>query len=224
MPRKYKGFTIVELLVVLAIIAAMAAILFPVFSHIRKNGRRSASASNLHQCWTALQMYCDEYDASPRSMPTWDVAKQVLKNAPTCDLSDTWRTSCAEQFSSPRIGSYGYARAEEVINPDGAFDKILAADHMTAWEEYIRDNDPPLMTSIYYADVVPALFQGSVSVGTPPAAIGMPNRLLSVYMDGSVRTFQRSYGTSNSTTIRMGWNLVFTSQDADGRSNPIPLP
>lgn len=215
MTRKRIGFTLMELLIVVAIIAALAAILLPVFSHIRKNARRSVSASNLHQCWTALQMYCDDYDASPHSMPTWETAKQVLKDAPTCDLSDTWRTSCAEQFGSPRIGSYGYARTEEVLNPNGVFDKIFAAEHMTPWGVYISDDNPPLMTSIYYADVVPAPFQGSATVDSPPTAIGMPDRLLSVHMDGSIRTFQKSYGTN----VRMGWNLVFISQTEYAKNN-----
>lgn len=218
MSRKRVGFTLIELLVVIAIVAALAAIIFPVLGHIRKNGRRAVSTSNLHQCWTALQMYCDDYDASPRSMPTWEAATQLLKSAPTCDLSDTWRASCTGQFGSPLVGSYGYARAEEVINPDGQFDNILAAQHKTAWEAYIGDDNPPLMTSIYYADVVPTPFHGWASTGSPPAATGMPNRLLSVYMDGSVRTFQRSYPSYKGTSTVMNWNFVFMSQSASAKN------
>jgi prepilin-type N-terminal cleavage/methylation domain-containing protein len=215
MARKPTGFTLIELLVVIGIIAALAAIIFPVFSHIRKNARRSVSASNLHQCWTALQMYCDDYDASPRSMPTWEAAKWVPRDAPTCDPNDTWRKGCTEQFGSPLVGSYGYARTDEVLNPNGVFDKIFAAEHMTAWEVYISDDDPPLMTSIYYADAVPTAFHGPFTTNLPPATTAMPNRFVTVHLDRSVRTFQRSFAPNNI----MGWNEVFTSQTAYAKNN-----
>lgn len=207
MTRKPIGFTLTELLVVVAIIAFLVAILLPVFSHIRKDARRSASASNLHQCWTALQMYCDDYDASPRSMPTWEVAKLVLKDVPTCDSSDTWRTSCAEQFGSPLVGSYGYARTDEVLDPDHLLDPIYAQYGLSPWDVYIGYDNPPLMVSIFYADVVPDRFYGAFHKTLP---VVEPNRLLSVYMDGSVRVYQRSFPYP----INMDWNLVFTSQTA----------
>jgi len=57
-----KGFTLLELLVVVAIIALLAAILFPVFSRVRENARRSACMSNLKQLGLAIQMYNQDND------------------------------------------------------------------------------------------------------------------------------------------------------------------
>jgi prepilin-type N-terminal cleavage/methylation domain-containing protein/prepilin-type processing-associated H-X9-DG protein len=57
-----QGFTLIELLVVIGIIAALAAILFPVFSQVREKGRTTACLSNMKQLGTALTMYLQDYD------------------------------------------------------------------------------------------------------------------------------------------------------------------
>jgi prepilin-type processing-associated H-X9-DG protein/prepilin-type N-terminal cleavage/methylation domain-containing protein len=56
------AFTLVELLVVIAVIAMFVALLFPVFLSAREKGRRTACASNLRQLGTALSMYCHDND------------------------------------------------------------------------------------------------------------------------------------------------------------------
>jgi general secretion pathway protein G len=62
MRRRTTGFTLVELLVVIGILAVLAAILFPVFSRAREKGRSAACASNLKQLGMALAMYASDYD------------------------------------------------------------------------------------------------------------------------------------------------------------------
>jgi type II secretory pathway pseudopilin PulG len=50
------------LLVVIAIIAILAAILFPVFARARENARRSSCQSNLKQLGLAVIQYVQDYD------------------------------------------------------------------------------------------------------------------------------------------------------------------
>jgi prepilin-type processing-associated H-X9-DG protein len=50
------------LLVVIAIIAILAAILFPVFARARENARKSTCQSNLKQIGNALTMYRQDFD------------------------------------------------------------------------------------------------------------------------------------------------------------------
>ncbi|MFO7946113.1 MAG: prepilin-type N-terminal cleavage/methylation domain-containing protein [Armatimonadota bacterium] len=56
------GFTLIEVLVVIAIIAVLAAILFPVFSRARASARKAACVSNTRQLLDAAVMYATDYD------------------------------------------------------------------------------------------------------------------------------------------------------------------
>ena len=52
--KKRNGFTLTELVVVIAIIAIIAAILFPVFQKVRENARRASCQSNEKQLGLAF--------------------------------------------------------------------------------------------------------------------------------------------------------------------------
>jgi len=56
------AFTLLELLVVVAIIAILAGILFPVFARARENARRSSCQSNLKQIGLGWLQYAQDYD------------------------------------------------------------------------------------------------------------------------------------------------------------------
>jgi prepilin-type N-terminal cleavage/methylation domain-containing protein/prepilin-type processing-associated H-X9-DG protein len=70
MNRRGRGFTLVELLVVIAVIAIIAAMLFPVLARIREEGRRTVCLSNLAQIGKAHLMYLQDYD---ETFPDWRV-------------------------------------------------------------------------------------------------------------------------------------------------------
>src|SRR5436309_3385247 len=57
-----RAFTLIEFLVVIAIIAILAAILFPVFAQAREKARQAACFSNCKQLCLAYQMYAQDYD------------------------------------------------------------------------------------------------------------------------------------------------------------------
>lgn len=57
-----KGFTLVEVLIVVIIILALIALAFPVFSWAREKARQSSCANNLRQLGLADRMYAQDWD------------------------------------------------------------------------------------------------------------------------------------------------------------------
>jgi prepilin-type N-terminal cleavage/methylation domain-containing protein len=62
--RRSWGFSLVELLVVIGVIAVLAAIMAPVCINAKKSAVRSACQSNLSQMGRALNSYLSDYDSS----------------------------------------------------------------------------------------------------------------------------------------------------------------
>lgn len=60
--QRKAGFTLVELLIVMAVIGILAAILFPVFGRVRESARRSVCLSNMKQIGIGLMQYTQDYD------------------------------------------------------------------------------------------------------------------------------------------------------------------
>lgn len=203
-----------ELLIVISIIAALAAIIFPVLAGVRRDSRRAVSTSNLRQCGMALLMYCNDNDGN-EAMPSGQVAAHLLKNMPTCDPSDTWRTSCSEDFGQPLIGSYAYINALKNYSHAG-------------WVSILNSRkNPTLLASIFYSDPVPIPFHGMQQVYSIPCGIRgekcmLPNRVLRFRLDGSVTLSKET----NPSLVYFDWGIVLLSDDGDGVKwvSPPPKP
>ena len=67
--ERKNAFTLIEMLVVVTIILLLGAILFPVFTLAREDGRRAACQSDAKQIGFALVQYCQDYDAHTPPQP-----------------------------------------------------------------------------------------------------------------------------------------------------------
>jgi len=74
--KRTRAMTLIELLCVLAVIATLAAILFPVFARAREAARKQTCLSNLVNIGFALQMYAQDH--AGRFPPTEDDLSPLL--------------------------------------------------------------------------------------------------------------------------------------------------
>lgn len=82
-----KGFTLVEIMIVVAIIGLLAAIAIPNFVNARATAAQNACLANLRQLDSAIQMYQIDTGAWPNALSQ---LSPYLRNVPTsCPGSST---------------------------------------------------------------------------------------------------------------------------------------
>ena len=94
-----QGFTLVELLIVIAVIAVLAALLLPVLGKAKEQGRSTACLSNLRQIGVALQIYVHENN---NRMPVMYDALLSTNGTPATNLA-TIDLVLTNHLGSPRI-------------------------------------------------------------------------------------------------------------------------
>jgi prepilin-type processing-associated H-X9-DG protein len=90
-------------LVVIAIIAILAAILFPVFARARENARRASCMSNLKQIGLGFVMYAQDYD---EHMPSGFLANTGVP----------YPDGTAYTYQSWRVALFPYVKSVQIFN------------------------------------------------------------------------------------------------------------
>lgn len=106
-----RGFTLVELLVVISIIALLIGILLPALSAARQVARASACASNIRQVGLALHTYINDYDG--QFMPVSGAVGDDPYNI-------AWYRRIVKH-SSPLLGGTPYVQTPYLAGPEGLF-------------------------------------------------------------------------------------------------------
>lgn len=72
-----RAFTLVELVVVIAILGIIAAILFPIFAQPRERSKQASCLSNAKQLGLGLMMYAQDYDGQLPPAEKWMTETQL---------------------------------------------------------------------------------------------------------------------------------------------------
>jgi prepilin-type N-terminal cleavage/methylation domain-containing protein len=79
-----KGFTLVEIMIVVALIGMLAGIAIPSFVHARSQSALNACVNNLRQIDDATQQWALENLQAPTATVTFDNIQPYLKSAIVC--------------------------------------------------------------------------------------------------------------------------------------------
>jgi prepilin-type N-terminal cleavage/methylation domain-containing protein len=136
--RRYAAFTLIEILVVLAIITILAAILFPAFSRARENARRTSCISNLKQIGLTIALYRtdnDGYNPRHRLCPDTPNDPFCIAVNPTVVTgpNEVWWAPY-DVYSAPDATSLSNTFKEGLLMPYTRNSQIFKCPSATQWQ------------------------------------------------------------------------------------------
>jgi prepilin-type N-terminal cleavage/methylation domain-containing protein/prepilin-type processing-associated H-X9-DG protein len=128
-----RGFTLVELLLVVSIIAVLAAVLFPVFATAKTAARKTGCGCNVRQIGVAMMMYCDDWEGRfPGSSHGMSVGEGawVFQLKPYIANVDELRICPSDPWKSERLEQNGtsYTMNEYIVVPAEGEEQFVNRD------------------------------------------------------------------------------------------------
>lgn len=77
--RRKRGFTLMELMIVVAVLAIIAAVLIPQFRGVTNDAKYSRAKSDLRNLKTALILYINEYNRLPDTTDSISIVEDALQ-------------------------------------------------------------------------------------------------------------------------------------------------
>lgn len=166
-----RGFTLAEVLVVLAVLLVLAAFLSPVIGQARESSRASVCISNLHQISVAMDIYRTDANLDGIYGPAADMGLPL-------DLHEL----ASEQQLPPKLFACAATNMLSTRNlynlmylPDGSYGRM-------SWTQYVEQvGDSAVVIADYNHELKSSLHQSPF----------MTHRGIGLYLDGHVRVTVR---------------------------------
>jgi len=131
--RNPSAFTLIELLMVIAIIGILAGILIPTVGAVRKQANIAASKSQLSNYVTAIQLFKGEYSYYPFVTAGADITVDLSSQSTEFIETLSGRGASdgkpkAEGGNRRRIGFYSFSESEFLLKDDDTVDPTQLAD------------------------------------------------------------------------------------------------
>lgn len=200
-----RGFTLVELLIVVGIIALLAALLLPTFMQARERARRTACLSNLRQIGAALTAYTQDYDGffppmRSDSSAVWtgtqDWSGVIASYAPARELFRCPTANVPRTVQDTDHHARGYAM------------NALLFDHS------IRDSPAKSEVGVRFPALTVAVCEFAYRTNLASGWIGYPYALSAPDDGKALDPGERFIGTSGALRHDGGSNFVFVDGHA----------
>jgi len=205
-----RGFTLVEFLLVLAVLAIFASMLTPVLQHSRESARLSACMTNLKVMGMAISVYGTEEGAYPPAYAESGETFDFILHRRLASLAEVVE-------HQPREGGQSLRRMRQLGIPSSPAGQVVSCPSRT-----IRTNVDPL----WNYGLHPLLFVDRSDSSAPPLRkFGMVSRPGEVIlaMDGTQDSYGYSFmtlvnvpGITNAGVRARANRLVSTGPDQDG--------
>ena len=189
------GFTLVEILVVVAILAILSGLIFPTFASAKRQAKITVAHSNLRQQFLVLEIYAGDNEST---YPDFDVVKQDKKMQLPCSPLDTWDTNCWGR-SAPMLGSFGY---------------IVPMKELFTHELFPSGTTMPILCDAFSSDYRLGKFDGFIPDINKCASnwtCEVPEKVWFAFTDGSIRIERhRAPPTNGADAAMAGLRALFT--------------
>jgi prepilin-type processing-associated H-X9-DG protein/prepilin-type N-terminal cleavage/methylation domain-containing protein len=150
--REHGAFTVLELLVAIAIIGLLVALLLPALMAAREAARRTACSNHLRQLGTAFQLHHDRTGELPVAWRQASVDRQFAYGWATQILPDIEQANIARQLNAgarPPAGAIQqFTELPELICPSDIIEPFF-----DLWKEAAADDSAPAISVVAAEEV-----------------------------------------------------------------------